>query len=1007
MIKLTKIAALSSSLVIFSGLTAHAFLLPPGPVTPTVDAPTDVTFSLENVGATAQMYAAQAQTYANNMTKAAKSAKKKYMDKFTGFMGGLFKKKEKQAIPGSKTIQESKIADIYDAESVKKALYTLFLAYPVDCEKDADSFAACVAYKEKAEEFYQDTVIEIYTSVRLLEQEMPNLAVQVESLSATFSGGGGDGAESGDDENGARKNAFNAYETMDSILKITQEVTAMKAQYEAALMLREQVKPAPYVSKKERKAKEKAAKEAAKTSSLWRDEPIKTASLGVVSTSETLAFGQLGMITQADFKLKTENEAAAADVEEEDDDEEYVYDPSLYGTVSFEDASEPLIASPFAGNEEKVLELDKIAPLYEKAQDALDVHNLLQALDSYRGIFENYEQYKQLHQKALDAVAAADQCSIQYLKRYYPDPEQVWKGSIADAAINDYDARRGISGWAVKAFEVAKSEESLPIDTDELGTIDINSDIDIDDVNSMETIKADLEKQDMASLANPEQTAAAEKATRESQMISFNIGAEAAQLLAQDQYEASPQWGMPSTKFPVWNDQINFYTQYLDGKYENVKDYLHQLDVSSVIVDIAYPLNDLLVDDEEERANNRAGLDKLAGMLKSEEQSSDPASVMKDLESSRDKLLQQAQQSKAAKMQPLESRRKTLETQMERASTLLSDYSEQLNSARQNKLTADTGVEVKESLIVDLEERRGDDEDNMLRKTDIDYNEETYEVSPEKTEKVYSVKRNATTEKKALFDTDKAVADYQDEIKQLKYRAEQQSTAEAEAASRQKLMPVETNSNNDGSVSLYPENGAAALPTVGTGSGQKKTLFRRPFSDNSAYQPVKYSLSQTLYFGAQYPNSGRRQAFTVNANASEPIDFQAEKAKLDRKLDEQTSQMTETTTYEEETVVEEKTTEAETGTYTTGEISETMEVNAEDTEDMALAKVQRAENEEKAAASEKTAASLKTQVEQKQKEIEQLNQQLETVKSEMDAVENSYIAQVQQIEQAYNQKVTE
>ena len=94
---------------------------------------------------------------------------------------------------------------------------------------------------------------------------------------------------------------------------------------------------------------------------MWRDEPIKTASLGAVSTSETLAFGQLGMITQADFKLKTENEAAAADVEEEDDDEEYVYDPSLYGTVSFEDASEPLIASPFAGNEEKVLELDKIA----------------------------------------------------------------------------------------------------------------------------------------------------------------------------------------------------------------------------------------------------------------------------------------------------------------------------------------------------------------------------------------------------------------------------------------------------------------------------------------------------------------------------------------------------------------------------------------------------------------------------------------------------------------------
>lgn len=108
MIKLTKIAALSSSLVVFSGLTAHAFLLPPGPVTPTVDAPTDVTFSLENVGATAQMYAAQAQTYANNMTKAAKSAKKKYMDKFTGFMGGLFKKKKSRLFPAPRRFRNPK-----------------------------------------------------------------------------------------------------------------------------------------------------------------------------------------------------------------------------------------------------------------------------------------------------------------------------------------------------------------------------------------------------------------------------------------------------------------------------------------------------------------------------------------------------------------------------------------------------------------------------------------------------------------------------------------------------------------------------------------------------------------------------------------------------------------------------------------------------------------------------------------------------------------------------------
>ena len=74
------------------------------------------------------------------------------------------------------------------------------MAYPIDCDKNAENFAACAAYKQKAEEFYQDTVIEIYTSVRLMEQTMAELTAEVENLSSTFTGVGGGGAESGDDE---------------------------------------------------------------------------------------------------------------------------------------------------------------------------------------------------------------------------------------------------------------------------------------------------------------------------------------------------------------------------------------------------------------------------------------------------------------------------------------------------------------------------------------------------------------------------------------------------------------------------------------------------------------------------------------------------------------------------------------------------------------------------------------------------------------------------------------
>lgn len=1019
--KLTKIVTLSSLLVMISGLTAHAFLLPPGPVTPTVDAPTDVAFSLKNVGSTAQMYASQAQTYANNATKAVKSAKKKYMDKFTGFMGGLFKKKEKQAIPGSKTIQKSKIADIYDAESVKKALYTLFLAYPVDCEKDADSFASCVAYQAKAEEFYQDTVIEIYTSVRQLELEMATLEQQTETLKATFSGAGGDGAESGDDENGAWKNAYNAYETMDSILKVAQEVVAMKAQYEAALLLREQVKPAAYISKKERKAKEKAAKEAAKTSAYFREEPVKLASSGRISTSETLVFGQLGIITQADFSLnnKAVTATSAADIENEEDDEDYVYDPTLYGNITFEDAAEPPLASAFEANREKLQELDKIAPLYEKSQEALEVHNLIQALDSYRGIFQNYEQYQKLHAKALEGMVAADQCTIQYLNRYYSDPEKVWKGNIADAAVNDYDARQGISGWAVKAFEIAKSQESLPLEPDDLGTIEINADVDINDISSSNEAEAEFAKQDLSGLANPSQTEQTEKAARESQMISFNIGAEAGQLLAEDQYKSNPQWGKPATRFPIWNDQINFYNQYLDGKYANIKDYLHQLDVSSVIVDLAYTLNDLTVDDERERTNNRSGLDRLSAQLHKEDQAADPSSVMKDMESSRDKLLDQALQNKKSALLPLENRKKNLEAKLDQASTLLSDYSEQLNTIQQNKLTADTGVAVRESQLIYLKERQGEAEDNLIRQTDVEYTEETMETSPEKTENVYSVKRTTSKEKKALFNTDDAVSEYNDKVKKLQFKVQHQNAVssaeqEAEVSGRQKLMPVEMNSNDNGSVSLYPENGASTLPTVNTNSGQKKSLFRRrPFSDNSTYAPLntsKYSLSQTLYFGAPYQSStaSSRRAFAKSASLpAETVNYEQEKAKLDAQLDRQIAEETDTETIENELAVEQKTIDAEDITYTKAEHSESKQINLEDSEDMALAKIQLSQNQAESETNEEKAARLKTLIEQKRQDIDQLNQQIKNVETQMEAVETNYISQVQQIEKAYSDKVAE
>lgn len=87
-------------------------------------------------------------------------------------------------------------------------------------------------------------------------------------------------------------------------------------------------------------------------------------------------------------------------------------------------APEPDIASPFKGNEEKMDELDKLDPLYEKATEALELHNLLQSLPTHKENAEKYNRHKQLHDKSVEMLRTADKCALQFLGRYYDDPEK-------------------------------------------------------------------------------------------------------------------------------------------------------------------------------------------------------------------------------------------------------------------------------------------------------------------------------------------------------------------------------------------------------------------------------------------------------------------------------------------------------------------------------------------------------------------------------------------------------
>lgn len=759
------------SFLLISADQSYAFLLPPGPATPTIDGPTDVTHFLKNVGSAATNVASQAGAYMQEQVKIVKAAKKKYMDKFTGFMGGIFKKKKKKAIPGSKTIQESKIADIYDPESVKKALYTLFLGYPTTKEK----YMAC--YRGKAEEFYQDTVIEVYTSVRQLELELKNLEESVDALTQTLvAGDGGSGAESNSDANGVWKNYYTAFETMDELLQITEELTAMKAQYEAAKVMKDSISPAA-------KNEKKNDKNSSLLDGKIRNTDIVTASAEIVNCpavyrrNAVLAMAQIGdVVVKSTSKAELSQEQLRRNFEanlgledydspsitrlsdnddDEEDDEDYVYEPSGNGLIDFVEAPASSLKSPFEGSEDKIAELEKVTPVYEKALSAMEVHNLMQSLPAYRETFERYEQFVKLHEKSLEALRASDKCAVGYLSRYYNNPQKVWAGDgITDELVNEYDLRTGISGWAVKSYEVAKAEETSPISSDDLNEIEIDASIDSSDLSNMDAQTENIKAQtDGIGLANPSQQQELENATRETGLLNWNIGAEASTLLAEDQYSASPKWGKPDKKFPVWNDQKTFYNQYLGGKYDNIKEYLQNVDVNDIALQLAYKLNDM--EDSDRRNSNAKELGKLSALLEKKKSETDGASSLQGIIDARNQALEEAKKLRSQKLASLESRKAALNASRDKASELVKIYNERINQLSQESLEA--GSEKKRMLefVGELEDRQGDTEDNIVTYTDRETETYEQELVPE-TEK--EIVKTTQTMKKSVSTVKKAVA---------------------------------------------------------------------------------------------------------------------------------------------------------------------------------------------------------------------------------------------------------
>ena len=309
----------------------------------------------------------QIQTAADEAVKYAKEK----VTKLKASIGSYFTKRKNAAekVPGTKQFAEETSVDIYDPAAVQTAINELFLQYP-SSDQRVNRF-----YEKEAAEFYYDTMIEIQTASKKLEAQLNSLRTEIDNFSkdAIAPSGGNAGSMSSSDENGNYYNLYLAHKKFNDVLKVTEEVMALYSQYYVARAIyRKTILPAPY--------QEESAEGEGKKSAASR------------YFSSKMAFAQF---------VSGSTASAAAEEEEAEDMETK---RSSYTEVNFAVPEAPEAKSLMAGSEKELADLGVISDAQKSLNEALKAHNTIRLLPTYRNIFRQYELFKQMHEKAAQAV---------------------------------------------------------------------------------------------------------------------------------------------------------------------------------------------------------------------------------------------------------------------------------------------------------------------------------------------------------------------------------------------------------------------------------------------------------------------------------------------------------------------------------------------------------------------------------------------------------------------------
>lgn len=486
------------------------------------------------------------QVLGNKFTSKHLSFVTRFIDKISGFSNLMG---TKLMMPAVSLEKELDVEDLnHNEDGVKRAIYRLFLEYP------SDDILIQLAYRKKAHEFYDDTIIDVYSGSRELGRYLESeVAGKFADLHEKLKKGQ-NGAQESDNMNAALYNNYiAAHMTMDSIIAVVHEATALKAQLKAAKMIRDGIEPLVYNGGRGCIKKDGIGDFVPLKKPLSFNKPVNAR----VGDSYDMAFAQVDTSTSSSGK-------------EDIYKQETHKSRDTSGQVSFGQAQNPMIINPLYENSEKIDELEKLEPIYDNLLKAFVAHNLINRLYTTRENFDRYHEVVKLHEYSKVQLSMSDQCAVNLLSNVFIDAGKVWCGYSNCININDYATRGGISAWGLSAYDTAQAAQVKSYSDDQwnipkpASPAPAEEDFTLDTpTNPVDSVKVE-EANVIANLDELEGNELDDEG-RMSELLPWQIGAVGMESIASN----LSAWGRTRDTFRVWNDVRSFYTQFVMFKYEN------------------------------------------------------------------------------------------------------------------------------------------------------------------------------------------------------------------------------------------------------------------------------------------------------------------------------------------------------------------------------------------------------------------------------------------------------